>query len=808
MGERQAQAVVLDAERAAWRPAAGDHAPASADLPATRLGRTRPATRYGPMLRNRVRSTAKSFRGHFGAAVAEEAEFGHGFVLVPVLLALGAIAWFALPESVGIAELAVLLCVFGIPALLCRGGFHRWRPLALGPALVVAGMLLASLETARLDTVVLDGSVTTELRGRVLSREPDDKGRWRYLVEIEETSRPRLRRPPARATLLARSRHEPFQVGTVIEGKARLSPPSGPALPGLNDFAFDSYFRGVGAVGFFYGAPHAATDAVSVAIPSQTALSDWMRAELATMRETVGNRIRAAIGGDTGAIAAALVTGEERAIGRETVEALRAAGLSHVLAISGLNMVLAAGTFLIGARTLMSFVPGLAEKFPAKKVAAAGALLMVFLYILISGGAVSALRSWIMISIMLVAVFFDRISISLRNVALAALVIIAWKPSAVAGPGFQMSFAATLALVAGYARWRDYKARDRENAGKRGRWQAVSGLAVGTVATSVIGGLATAIYAAGHFNRLPAYGLAANVAATPLIGILVMPFALFAMLLMPFGLEYYPLQVMGQGLDWMLAVARYVASLDGEWATGRIDATGFFLVAFGGVLLCVLRTRLALAGVGLVLLGGAQIASQGRAEPPSITISEDGQLVGLVAGKAIATNRSRPPEFIFSQWQRALAAADHIRPVEAPATGAGQGAAATSVHVAALLAVAKPGAFACRKGAACVGRSREGWTVIVVEAPQLVPVLCEHADVLVVATRRPVATCPSRRALMISGETLRRTGAIEIHAERTQSGAPDGMRIVPSFASTERPWQRHRRYDWRSGDFLSEAPPL
>ena len=102
---------------------------------------------------------------------------------------------------------------------------------------------------------------------------------------------------------------------------------------------------------------------------------------------------------------------------------------------------------------------------------------------------------------------------------------------------------------------------------------------------------------------------------------------------------------------------------------------------------------------------------------------------------------------------------------------------------------------------------RRRWWVIVVEAPQLVPVLCAHADLLVVATRRPVAACPSRRALMISGETLRRTGAIEIHAERTQPGAPD-MRIVPSFASTERPWQRHRRYDWRSGDFLSEAPPL
>ncbi len=194
-----------------------------------------------------------------------------------------------------------------------------------------------------------------------------------------------------------------------------------------------------------------------------------MATSIASIREAVGERIRTAIGGDTGALAAALVTAEERAISRETVEVLRQAGLAHVLAISGLNMALAAGTFLIGARTVLSMVPGLAHRVPVKKVAAAGALLMVCLYILIAGGAVSALRAWIMISIMLVAVFFDRMSISLRNVALAAIVIVSLTPSAVAGPGFQMSFAATLALVAGYARWRERRETELPAAERRSK---------------------------------------------------------------------------------------------------------------------------------------------------------------------------------------------------------------------------------------------------------------------------------------------------------------------------------------------------
>jgi ComEC/Rec2-related protein len=813
MGDGQAQAVVRDEERSAWRLLDGDAPVPAVNSPVPRAGSQRPLVRYGPIIRNRLVRAAPSIFRSLRSAAAEEQEFGHGFVLTPVLLALGALAWFGLPGTIRIAELAALLCVFGISALLCRGDFRSWRPFALAPALFVAGMLLAAVETARLDTVILDSPVTTNIRGTVLSREPDDKGRWRYLVEIQETSEPRLRRPPAQATLLARSRHEPFQVGAVMEGKARLSPPSGPALPGLNDFAFDAYFRRVGAVGFFYGAPRVPADIGIVAERPQSPLPARLSAFLATMRETVGNRIRAAIGGDTGAIAAALVTGEERAISRDTVEELRAAGLSHVLAISGLNMVLAAGTFLIGARTLLSFIPGVADRFPIKKIASAGALLMVFLYILISGGAVSALRSWIMISIMLVAVFFDRVSISLRNVALAALVIIAWTPSAVAGPGFQMSFAATLALVAGYARWRDHRAKDRGSNAKQRGWGAASGVAMGIVATSAIGGLATAVYAAAHFHRLPAYGLAANIAAAPLISILVMPFALFAMLLMPFGLEHYPLMVMGQALDWMLSVARYVASLDGEWMTGRIGNASFFLIAFGGVLLCVLRTRLAVAGAGLILLGGSGIPLERQVERPSIAISEDGQLVGLIAGDTIATNRSRPPEFVFSQWQRALAARDHTAPLEIPEGRPERAAASKHIgrpdeaETATLFGAARPGVFACRKRQACVGQSREGWTVAVVEAPELIPTLCKGADLVVVATRRPQAACPSGTALIITSQTLRRTGAIEVYADRRQPGELH-MRVEASFASTERPWQRHRRYDWRSGEFLPPEPNL
>lgn len=321
----------------------------------------------------RARFPRTKWRVAFRRAVEEEQAFGHALLFAPVFLGLGSLAWFSFAQSPGFLKTAPLTCIFGMAAFLLRYSPRVWQIFALIATLFLAGMVLAAGETARKDTVLLDTPVTTVLRGTVIAREATDRRYWRYTVNVAQTSDPALKRAPATVTLLSRSRAEPIEIGGGIEGKVRLSPPSGPALPGLNDFAFNSYFKGIGAVGYFYGKP-----AAVAAAPETTAglSATWnVRAQetIARMRETVGARIRGTIGGDAGAIAAALVTAEERAISRPTIEALREAGLAHVLAISGLNMVLAAGTFLIGARTFLSLIPGLAHRFPVKKLAAAGA---------------------------------------------------------------------------------------------------------------------------------------------------------------------------------------------------------------------------------------------------------------------------------------------------------------------------------------------------------------------------------------------------------------------------------------------------
>ncbi|HEV7310712.1 ComEC/Rec2 family competence protein [Ensifer sp.] len=822
MSDVEIRQVSHDLEAGRVVPSRSDTARAVADraADAPRLLVNRRLQRIVQGLRSRLRPSTLATR--LRAGIEEERAYGHGFVLVPVLLALGVLAWLALPYDVGIANLAVLLCVFGISAIACRGRLFPATALLGAAALFVAGMLLIAFETARRDTVVLDAPVTTTVKGAVFTREQDDRGQWRYELDVLQTSRPHLRRQPLKVTLVVRGAADPFPIGAVIEGRGRLSPPSGPALPGLNDFAFDSYYKGIGAVGFFYGSPQqVGSDEAGKA--GASFLPSSMAARMAAMREAVGERIRASIGGDTGALAAALVTAEERAISRETVEVLRQAGLAHVLAISGLNMALAAGTFLIGARTVLSMVPGLAHRLPIKKIAAAGALLMVCFYILISGGAVSALRAWIMICIMLVAVFFDRMSISLRNVALAALVIVIITPSAVAGPGFQMSFAATLALVAGYARWRDRRGAQDDAGERRGKARFLTALVAGILVTSFIGGLATSVYSIAYFHRLPAYGLLANVLTMPLISIVIMPFGLFAMLLMPFGLEQMPLAAMAWGLDRMLDVARFVTALDGEVVTGRIGAIGFVLIALGGILLCVLRSWLALSGAVLICAGFVGLALKDGSQP-EILIAEDGRLVGLVGEGALASNRKRPSDFVFAQWQRALAREGHTPPEMIEATLAPdvyppldpaaktrpvldqQAAVAVRKDLSTALTENASGAFVCREKQWCAARHRFGWTVVVVENPALFPVLCDQADLVVIGVRVDARACSASRARIVDLQTLRRTGAIEIQAAPDGSGGRPAMRFQTAFTALARPWERHRAYDWRSGVFVEHQP--
>jgi ComEC/Rec2-related protein len=503
------------------------------------------------------------------------------------------------------------------------------------------------------------------------------------------------------------------------------------------------------------------------------------------------------------------------------MEALRLSGLAHIVAISGLNMALASGIFFVGLRLAFSLFPAFAQRWPVKKIAAFAALLMTLAYYLISGFAVSAERAWLMMSVMLIAVLFDQPSLSLRNVAISALVILAFSPSEIMGPSFQMSFAATIALVSAYAFWSRWRIdRERLFIGRKPAWMKLAGtvgaVIGGVITTSLIGGLSTAIYSAEHFHRVTTYGLFANLAAMPLMSLIVMPFALLAMLLMPFGLDAPFLKIMGYGMALVIEVANEVASWGGSAATGRPHGWFIGVASAGFLLMTLLRSRLALLGIPVLLFAFGVSAVTAYRDLPDLLIHEDGELVAILEEGKVSTTKTRPQGFVYGQWQRALLLPEKTVP---PVIINGEGMANTAGsksklspedmtvvarEMTAALRDSRAGVFTCRKDIWCAASAASGEWIIVLEDGRFAGKACDIADIVIVSRRTSFSQCRSG-ALLLSRDILRRIGSVEIDfADKGQEGVAGRLRAAN--AGTDRPWSQHRYYDWKSGRFDRDLP--
>lgn len=723
-------------------------------------------------------------------ALAEEQARGTLFVLFAVFLGSGAALYQVLSREPPTVPAIAALAVACLLAMRARRTGSSANSIPLLCAAFLAGFLAARFETLG-GTVLLDGPVTTTVTGTVLEREIDEGGRVRYVVRVASTDEPELRRPPETVRLTASASHTPYSIGAAISGRARLSPPLGPAFPGGYDFARSAFAAGIGAYGFFYKAP----EAVAGSDFRSAGLVGRIGSAVTSLRGFVSNRVRAVVSGDPGALIAALTVSDRRGISEATVETLRATGLAHILAISGLHMALAAGTFYLGLRKLTALFPALVERFPVKKAAAVAALAIATGYLAISGAGVATQRAWIMMSVMFVAVILDRPALTMRNVALAAIVIVLVSPSAVVSPGFQMSFAATVALIASYDAWSRYRSGS-ERARPPSRTfipklaltflRGFSGLAM----TSLVAGFATGLFAAWHFHRAAGLGLAANLIAMPLVSLVVMPSGLIAMLAMPFGLDRWPLIVMGKALEGVVAAARFVDGFGGDVMTGQIRAAAILLAGSGFLILTLLSSRVRLLGLVPIAAGLVLALPAFAPSPPSILVSEDGRLVGLVGGEAIATNAGRPSDFIFEQWRRAYRRDGHLSPITAVASG---GDAAGSLSALAAQARRVPGRFICHSRSRCIALA-DGRLVAALGDPADFGAACDIADIVVLSVPIRTRRCYSG-AYLVTARTLRETGALAIETSQAD------LRIVAALAGSIRPWTIQRWYDWRADSF-------
>ncbi len=554
---------------------------------------------------------------------------GHLFPWAPVFLALGIGNYFALSSEPGWQVYGVLgLLGIGAAAAALRwpGG---WSALGWALALVAAGFCIAGVRAHRVAAPVLDWRYYGPVEGRVVALDRSASDALRVTLDDVRLNRMAPEDLPGRVRVSLHGGAADLLPGQRVMTTAFLSPPQGPAEPDGFDFRRYAWFRGLGGVGY------TRVPVLTVAPPTDGDWGQWVFA----IRMAASKRVRAVLDGDVGGFAAAVSTGDRSGIGQGALSALRASNLAHLLAISGLHMGLLAGFVFAVLRLSMAAIPALALRLPVKKLAAVGALTAAAGYLALSGGNVATERAFVMVAVVLGAVLVDRRAFSLRAVAMAAMIVLVLRPEALMGPGFQMSFAATTALVAVFGWMRDSRIRPGPD------WlQPV----LGVVISSAVAGAATAPFAAAHFNTLAHFGLIANLASVPLMGVLVIPAAVLGVCLAPFGLESVGLYLMGLGLEWILGVAHWVAGLEG--ARGYVVSPGgavLPVLALGALWLILWQGRARLAGLVPVALAFWLWAG---AERPGILVADTGALVGVMTDSGRALSKPRGSGFVASVW--------------------------------------------------------------------------------------------------------------------------------------------------------------
>ncbi|MBK1659102.1 ComEC/Rec2 family competence protein [Paracraurococcus ruber] len=532
------------------------------------------------------------------------------------------------------------------------------------------------------------------------------------------------------------------QPGDQVRIRAMVRPPAAPAHPGAWDFQRAAWFSGLGGNGFALGRAEVLPGEAGAPL-------------LAGLRATIEARVAEALPGAAGAVAAALLTGGQSAIPPADLAAMRDSGLAHLLSVSGLHIAIVMGLSFTVIRLLIALLPGLALRLPGKAIAALGALALGGLYMLLTGGAVPMQRSFAMAALATLALLTGRRAISLRAWALAAAAVLLLQPAALLGASFQMSFAAVLALIAG---WEWLRPRLPQVGSGEGRWRRRLALAAfGVVATSVLAGAATTPFGLHHFGRLQLYGVAANALAVPLTSAVVMPAGMAAVALMPFGLESLALAPMGWGVEAILAVARWVAAWPGAAVSAPpIPAWGLGLCALGLLWLCLWATTWRLLAIPLLALG---LASGAWQRPPDILVSADARLIAVRAGEDLALQRaSGASALVRDTWLRLHGVAE---PVALPRSG-----------------TLAEGAVDCRPGACTIQSGPNGPRAILLRGD---PPAEACAAAAVVVSAEPVrGRCAAR---VVDRFAVWRNGVHAIWLE------PGGVRVLSDReARGARPW--------------------
>jgi len=713
---------------------------------------------------------------------------------LPVALGFGIAAWFWLPDRSGWIAFLLTMAALGAAATCLPAGGRLRRSLLLLAVTAAIGMGLIWWRAEWVAAPRLERPVVAQFEAQVegIDRLP---ARGIIRLRLAPVASPALP-PRLRVNVADKDAPADLAAGARVALRARLMPPTAPTVPGAYDFARVAWFQGIGATGRALGPVRivAAADRGGAA------------AGLATLRTRLSLHIQSRLGGGAGGIASALATGDQGAIPEEDAEAMRRSGLAHLLSVSGLHVTaVVAGTMFLMLR-LLALSPRLALNAPLLLVAAGAGALAGIAYTLLTGSEVPTVRSCIAALLVLAGIALGREAMTLRLVAAGALVVLLFRPEALAGPSFQLSFAAVTAIVALHAH---PLARKLLGPAEEGRIARLGRSLLGLLATGFAVELALAPIALFHFHRAGLYGAFANIVAIPLTTFVVMPLEALALLFDTVGLGGPFWWLAGHALALLLWVAHRVAAAPGAVAAlPSMPGVAYGLMVAGGLWLALWRTKLRTIGL-LPLVAGAVWAM--ATPPPDLLVTGDGRHLALRSPDgSIALLRERAGDYV----RDALGGAAGFEG-EAPALDAVPGA--------------RCGADLC---AVDVTRDGRTWRLLATRSPYLVDIAemnraCAGADI-VVSDRRLPRTCRPRwlkadRAFLAASGGLAiglggpSVDSVAAHAgrhpwawlppppgeryTRRRGGDPDGTTAAASGAK-ERRRGDVRRSEQRAGDAL------
>lgn len=583
------------------------------------------------------------FKSRLHLWASREVEERRLFLFLPVAFGLGILLFFQAEGRPGLWPPLIGAGLAGLCAFACRQHFKTMIVMT-GLAALFLGFAASVWRTEQVEAPVLNRIIISPMQGFIEVLEEREEGA-RLLVRVQQIKGLAKDKTPKWVRITTKRDVSSLKPGDYIDVMARLSPPSEPARPGGYDFARDAFFKSIGGIGSALGAIH--TKPSPVDMPTDLKIASSIDAA----RNDLTKRMAEAIGGQSGAVSAALVSGKRGLIDEESNATLRAAGIYHIVSISGLHMVLAAGTIFWLVRRFLALLPIVPLIWPIKKIAAMTGILGAFAYAVFSGMDVATERSLIMIWVMLGAVLFDRPALSMRNLAVTALIVLIREPEALLGPSFQMSFGAVAGLSA-FSEWERRRVKEiRQQNWLIVAWNWLKKSIIAAFFSTMVASLATMPFGAFHFQTLNPYGLIGNMITVPLISGIVMPSAVLGVLALPFGLDRPIWQLMGYAVSQVLLLSQWVQNLAGSSVVVPASSVSFILLfSVGLVLLTFLVSPLRY--LSLVPLSAVLMLAFTPVRY-DLYMDQEGKGAAIRSPNGFLVLMGKPSAFIAQQWLRA-----------------------------------------------------------------------------------------------------------------------------------------------------------